>query len=196
MAKQARKKSKIKKVNLSLLSQALRVYGDRRHLGLAKTKTRSEVAISRRKIYRQKGTGGARHGAKSAPIFVGGGVTHGPKGVKRVLTLPKKMAKKALAEAVALKIEKGEVSTVLGLKSVSKTKAAGIIIGKRIKNNQKATLVLEKGNWLASRAFRNLNRVTVLPLESLSVYDVYYGGHLLVDSKSAEALGIKTEKKK
>ena len=52
------------KLNLELLSQAIRVYGDRKHPGLNKTKTRGEVRISTRKIYRQKGTGFARHGAK------------------------------------------------------------------------------------------------------------------------------------
>jgi large subunit ribosomal protein L4 len=75
------------KPNLILLSQAIHVFESREHLGLARTKTRSEVAISTKKIYRQKGTGGARHGAKSAPIFVGGGTAHGPKGVKRILRL-------------------------------------------------------------------------------------------------------------
>src|SRR3989344_5966768 len=73
------------KPNFRLLAQAYHVYEDRTHLGLAKAKTRGEVRISTKKIYKQKGTGGARHGAKSAPIFVGGGVAHGPKGIKRKL---------------------------------------------------------------------------------------------------------------
>ena len=55
----------------------------KRRSGNHKTKVRSEVSGSTRKIYKQKGTGGARHGAKSAHIFVGGGVAHGPKGEKR-----------------------------------------------------------------------------------------------------------------
>src|SRR3990167_6881084 len=81
------------KVNMKLLAQAIRVYEDRSHPGLSQVKTRGEVKISTRKIYKQKGTGYARHGAKSAPIFVGGGIAHGPKGIKRKLALPKKKKK-------------------------------------------------------------------------------------------------------
>jgi len=66
-----------------LLVQIVRVFEDRTHFGLNKVKTRSEVNKTRKKLYKQKGTGGARHGAKSAHIFVGGGVAHGPKGEKR-----------------------------------------------------------------------------------------------------------------
>ena len=73
------------KENLSLLSQAIHIYRDRAHIGLAKTKTRGEVARTTKKWYRQKGTGGARHGARSAPIFVGGGTAHGPKLARREL---------------------------------------------------------------------------------------------------------------
>jgi len=94
----------------SLLAQAVRVYEDRMHPGLSKVKTRSEVAKSTRKIYKQTGTGGARHGAKSAPIFVGGGVAHGPKGVKRLLSLSKKLVKKYW-----LVHQKGSILDISGL---------------------------------------------------------------------------------
>ena len=77
--------------NMNLIAQALHVYEDRGHKGTSKVKTRSQVNASRAKIYKQKGTGGARHGDKKAPIFVGGGIAHGPHGVKRELTLPKKL---------------------------------------------------------------------------------------------------------
>ena len=72
------------KTSNSLLLQAVRVFEDRTHFGLARVKTRSEVNKTRKKLYKQKGTGGARHGAKSAHIFVGGGVAHGPKGEKEI----------------------------------------------------------------------------------------------------------------
>src|SRR3972149_10400244 len=100
-------------VNLNLLAQAIHVYEDRSHNALAKAQTRAEVERTKKKWYRQKGTGGARHGAKSAPIFVGGGVAHGPRPVKRELTLPKKMARQAFSVALTLKAKEGKV---LGLK--------------------------------------------------------------------------------
>src|SRR3989344_3759198 len=111
----------VEKENLPLLAQAIRVYEARLHPGLAKVKTRGEVIASTRKIYRQKGTGGARHGAKSAPIFVGGGVTHGPKGLKRILTLPAKMRKKALGTALSLKAKEEKVFVIDGVSGFKKS---------------------------------------------------------------------------
>ena len=114
--------------NMALLAQAIRVYEDKLHLGLSKTKTRGEVALSKRKAWRQKGTGRARHGARSAPIFAGGGVTHGPKGVKTKLGLPKKMRRKALGVALSIKAKNGKVLVVDGLSSLKKTKEAAALL--------------------------------------------------------------------
>src|SRR5579884_516617 len=69
------------KVNPQLMSQAVRVYLANQRQGNAATKTRGEINMTTAKWYRQKGTGRARHGAKSAPIFVKGGVAHGPQPV-------------------------------------------------------------------------------------------------------------------
>src|SRR3989339_1874998 len=102
--------------NSTLLSQALRVYSSNSHQKTSKVKTRGEVVGSTRKIYRQKGTGNARHGAKYAPIFVGGGIAHGPKGVKPGnLVLPQKMRRAALASAILLKLEDGKVVGLTGV---------------------------------------------------------------------------------
>src|SRR5664280_2511271 len=66
-------------INKQIMTQAVRVYLANQRRGTVKTKSRGEVKISTRKIYRQKGTGRARHGAASAPIFVGGGIAFGPR---------------------------------------------------------------------------------------------------------------------
>src|SRR3989344_4073637 len=68
------------KADPALLAQAVRIYLGNQRKSSAKTKTRAEVEGSTRKIYRQKGTGRARHGSIRAPIFVGGGIAHGPDG--------------------------------------------------------------------------------------------------------------------
>src|SRR3989344_1873864 len=88
-------------VNTKLLAQAMRVYMTNLKKFTASTKTRGEVRGSTAKIYRQKGTGRARHGAITAPIFVGGGIVFGPKPRKVVLDLPKKMKKAALLAALS-----------------------------------------------------------------------------------------------
>lgn len=113
-------KDLIEKENRTLLAQAIRVYESGKHPGLSKVKTRGEVRASKRKIYRQKGTGQARHGAKSAPIFVGGGKAHGPKGVKRVLSLPRKMRQKALKIALSMKAGEKRLVVIDGVGSLKK----------------------------------------------------------------------------
>src|SRR3989339_1998013 len=111
-----------------LLVQIVRVFEDRTHFGLNKVKTRSEVNMTKKKLYKQKGTGGARHGAKSAHIFVGGGVAHGPKGEKRDLNLPLKMKKKALYLSLVKKFNLKTAILVEGLNKVSKTSEANKMI--------------------------------------------------------------------
>src|SRR5258708_225116 len=92
------------KVNKTLLAQAVRVYLANQRQGNASTKTRGEVDGSTAKIYRQKGTGRARHGSKRAPIFVKGGLVFGPKPRDFSLALPQKMKRKALFGALSAKV--------------------------------------------------------------------------------------------
>ncbi|MCH7729917.1 50S ribosomal protein L4 [Patescibacteria group bacterium] len=176
------------KENFVLLAQALRVYEARKHPGLSKVKSRGEVSLTTRKLYRQKGTGRARHGARSAPIFVGGGVAHGPKGVKRELSLPKKMRQKALNIALSLKAQNGEVVAVSGLDTLKKTKEAKKLIdsllAKEKKEGKKTTFVLSEASKNASLALRNIKGVAIVDFKSLNAYQVYFGGVLVVDKKA------------
>jgi len=175
------------KENMTLLAQARRVYEDRKHPGNSRVKTRGEVVTSKRKIYKQKGTGGARHGAKSAPIFVGGGVAHGPKGIKRVLEMPLKMRKVALRVALTLKAKEGKLVVVNGMGNISKTKDAKILLDKILKASEnqkkvsKATLVLSNKNKEVSRAFSNIADLKILPSVNLNSYDVFLSGTLVFD---------------
>ena len=84
-----------KEVNKKLLAQAMRVYMTNEKSFLGKTKTRGEVEGSSVKIFRQKGTGRARHGSVRAPIFVGGGIVFGPQVRKVRLNMPQKMKRAA-----------------------------------------------------------------------------------------------------
>jgi large subunit ribosomal protein L4 len=174
------------------LAQAIRVYEARSHPHLAKTKTRGEIRASKAKIYRQKGTGRARHGARSAPIFVGGGVTHGPKGIKRELTLPKKMRQKAFRSALTLKAKNGEIVVVEGISTLKKTKEAATLIDKiagkeaQMKQNGRVTFVLSDKNSSAKLALRNLKNVDVVRLSDLNAYRVYFGGILVIDKEALE----------
>ena len=92
------------KVNNRLLKYVIDWQLNHSKKRVAKTKQRNEIVGSTRKIYAQKGTGGARHSSRKAPIFVGGGVAHGPKGANyKVKKINKKMRKLALAQTISKK---------------------------------------------------------------------------------------------
>ena len=169
----------------SLLLQAIRVFEDRTHFGLARVKTRSEVNKTRKKLYKQKGTGGARHGAKSAHIFVGGGVAHGPKGEKRDLNLPLKMKKKALYLSLVKKFNLKTAILVEGLNKVSKTSEANKMI-KTLKDNlkikSKVVVVFSKENCKSAKYFKNIKNVIVNDFSSLNAFNVLTSNMILIDS--------------
>lgn len=177
------------KPNMALLAQAIRVYDGNAHIGMAKTKTRAEVNRTKKKLYRQKGTGGARHGSRRAPIFVGGGVAHGPRPIRRVLSLPLKMKKKALAVTLSLKAKNGEIVGVSGIDKLIKTKDAQILadkIFKEIKSVKRLTFVLGEVGFTAKTALRNLKNVQVFPFKDINAYHIYFGGGLVIDKEVFE----------
>lgn len=162
----------------SLVKQVFHVLQDKLHPGLNKVKTRSEVNISRRKIYKQKGTGGARHGAKSAHIFVGGGVVHGPTGFKRTLKLAKKMALKARNMLIGKLIKDGKAFVVSGLADVKSTKEAAKMVSGFSTKSVLVCLVETK----KSLYFRNIKNVRISSLESANVYDLLSSSTILLDA--------------
>jgi len=176
-----------KKVSaVSLLTQVVRVYEDRTHFGLSRVKTRSEVNISKKKIYKQKGTGGARHGAKSAHIFVGGGVVHGPTGMKRNLYLPIKMKKKALTIALSDKFENKKAIIVEGLAKIEKTSQASraiIALRKISEVKSKVLVVIANENAKIFRFFKNIKNVETIKFADLNAFLVLKKSLVLIDSK-------------
>ena len=189
------------KNNPDLLAQAMRVYQDRSHPGLSKVKTRGEVSKSTAKIWRQKGTGRARHGARSAPIFVGGGVAHGPKGIKRILKMSGKMSKKSLSVALSVKAKSGEIAAVSNLSKIVKTKDAHKLIktvmAKEDLNKLSGiSLVLESENIKTAKSFRNLPNVRILNAVNLNAGDVFFGGFIIFEKEALDFLaGVKGVKK-
>jgi large subunit ribosomal protein L4 len=193
------------KVNKAFLVQVIRVYEARCHPGLSKVKTRGEVISSTRKIYRQKGTGRARHGALSAPIFTGGGRAHGPKGVKRKLTLSRKMRRKALSIALTVKAKEGHLIVVSALSSLKKTKEAVNLISnivnkeKNVNDKSRFIFAFAEKNSNVVLALRNIKNVQAVPFRNLNAYNVFLGGILVVDGdvikKSAKRNAISKVRK-
>ncbi len=100
------------KVNHDLIHQAVVAVERAMSQDSARTLSRSEVRLTKTKWYRQKGTGRARHGAQSAPIFVGGGVAHGPRGPRRKPRLPRRMRRQALCAALSAKMHENAILIV------------------------------------------------------------------------------------
>ena len=96
-------------VNVSLMHQAMVRQLANARLGMHKTKSRGEVNRTKSKWYRQKGTGRARHGSRNAPLFVGGGVAHGPKPRRYTKKMPRKMRRAALRSALSVKAMEDQI---------------------------------------------------------------------------------------
>ncbi|WP_390912296.1 50S ribosomal protein L4 [Pseudosulfitobacter sp. SM2401] len=155
--------------------------------GTHKVKTRSEVNYSTKKIYRQKGTGGARHGARSAPIFRGGGVYKGPVSRSHGHDLTKKFRKLGLCHALSAKFKAGELVILDDANSDGKTSA----LAKQVKAlGWKRALVIDgvSVNEDFLQASRNIEGLDILPTMGANVYDILKRDTLVITKAGIEAL--------
>lgn len=191
------------KVNKKLLAQAIRVYSTNQKTITASTKTRGEVRGSTAKIYRQKGTGRARHGAIRAPIFVGGGIVFGPKPKTVRLELPKKMKRGSLLSALSSKAIDKSIIGVSGLeKATGKTKEMAKLLSvvSRQSSDKKqkqvsALIVIGEKTDNVVRAARNIPGINVLPVNTINAYEILKHDILLLTKEALERLSGKEEKK-
>lgn len=155
-----------------LLSQAVRVYLSNQRQGSAQAQTRGEVSRTKKKMYRQKGTGGARHGAQSAPIFVGGGAAHGPTGDQNwSRSFSQKQKTLALRQALSLQSERVMVSDML-LELSNKTKHGAEFLKAVAKDKSNVLLVFELSQKSVPRVFGNISIARLQTPERLTTYDV------------------------
>ncbi len=179
------------KPNETLLAQYVRVYLTNQREGNASTKTRSEVAGTTKKIYKQKGTGNARHGSMKAPIYKGGGVVGGPKPQEHRLQLSKKQRQGTLVSALAYQIKQGSVSVVDTeiTKLPAKTKTIINFLQKAEINNTKVLFVLPDAKALGLiKSVRNIPGASTTHMGSLNVYDLLQAQNILVVAEAFEAM--------
>ena len=187
------------KVSEKLLAQTIYVYQSNSHQDTSKIKTRGEIRASKRKIYKQKGTGRARHGALSAPIFVGGGIAHGPTGIRpnrKKLTL--KMRNKALVGSLSL-LQKKQALGLFTPPSVIPAKARSLdpreethtIKTKQVAAISNTTLVQHQSPPALLKAFSNLQSVKIIPANQLNAYHVFQSKKLLFTPKALEFIKTK-----
>jgi len=149
---------------------------------------KSDVSYSTKKIYRQKGTGGARHGSRKAPIFRHGGVYKGPTPRSHAFDLPKKVRALGLKHALSAKAAAGELVVVDSL-NIAEAKTAAVAKAVR-ENGWKRVLVIDGAevNETFARAARNLEGVDVLPSMGANVYDILRRDTLVLTRAGVEAL--------
>ena len=161
------------KVNNRLLKYVVDWQLNRSKKRIAKTKQRNEVVGSTRKIYAQKGTGGARHSSRKAPIFVGGGIAHGPKGDNyKTKNINKKIRKLALAQTISKKNNNKELFILEDVKKeINKTKIFNNFL---IKNNIKNVLIVsdKKTEKNIIKSVRNIPNVKLINDQGTNVYDL------------------------
>lgn len=171
------------KENPNLLAQYVRVYLSNQRTGTASTKTRSEVKGSTRKIYKQKGTGRARHGDIKAPVFVGGGITGGPKPRNYSLKMNKKQIRKALYIAFSQQLKNKNIVALadefLGIQA--KTKLIADFL-KKIQFDRVSILILvaKGGRNNFTLAIRNLPFVVVKDIMSVNAYEILRHKKILI----------------
>jgi len=160
-------------VNVPLMHQALVRQLANARLGTHKTKTRSENNRSKSKWYRQKGTGRARHGSRNAPIFVGGGVAHGPKPRSYEKRMPRRMRQAALRSALSLKASEQQVVVVDELKMAApKTKEMVQTLQRIAPTNGKKLILLPERNEPVELSVRNLPTARTLRAHYLNIRDL------------------------
>lgn len=171
-----------------ILHRMVRWQRARAQQGTHSVKGRSEVSYSTKKIYRQKGTGGARHGSRKAPIFRKGGVYKGPTPRSHEHDLTKKFRKLGLRHALSAKMTAGELVVIESAK-MSEAKTAEL--SKRLsKLGWKRALIIDGADVDANfaRAARNIETLDILPSIGANVYDILKKDTLVLTKSAVEAL--------
>ena len=170
-----------------ILHRVVRWQRNKAQAGTHKVKTRSEVSYSTKKIYRQKGTGGARHGDRNAPIFRKGGIYKGPTPRSHGHDLTKKFRKLGLRHALSAKAKAGELVVIENAEAEGKTAA----LAKQVANlGWKRALVIDGAavNEGFARAAQNISGLDILPSMGANVYDILKRDTLVLTKSAVEAL--------
>ena len=177
------------KVNYKLIKHVIDWQLNHSKPRTAKTKQRNQIKGSTKKIIAQKGSGGARHASKKAPLFVGGGVAHGPKGrVYKIKKINKKVRKLALAQTLSKKnLDKNLHILADVKKEIKKTKEFNKFL---VNNNLSNSLIISDTDTLKNinKSARNIKDVKLIKDEGTNIYDILKYKNLIITSSSAKKI--------
>ena len=155
----------------------------------AKTKQRNEIKGSTKKIVPQKGGGGARHASKKAPLFVGGGIAHEPKGASyKIKKINKKVRKLALAQSLSKKNLDKSIHILADVKKeIKKTKEFNKFL---IKNNLASALIISDKDSMKNinKSARNIKNIKLIKEEGANIYDLFKYKNVIMTSTSVKKI--------
>ena len=177
------------KVNYKLIKYVIDWQLNHAKPRVAKTKQRNQIRGSTKKIVAQKGSGGARHASKKAPIFVGGGIAHGPKGAAyKIKKINKKVRKLALAQTLSKKNNDKKLHILADVKKeIKKTKEFNNFLEK---NNLSNVLIISDVDSLKNinKSARNIKDVKLIKQEGTNIYDLFKYKNVIMTSSSIKKL--------
>jgi large subunit ribosomal protein L4 len=171
-----------------ILHRMVRYQLAKRRAGTAASKDRSQINATTAKMYRQKGTGRARHGSKKAPIFRGGGKAFGPKPRDHAIELPKKVRALALRHALS---SKAKTDTLVVIENCELKEGKTKELKSRFAKLGLGSALIVDGAEVHdafARAARNIPKVDVLPVQGINVYDILRHDMLVLTKAALEAL--------
>jgi large subunit ribosomal protein L4 len=177
-------------VNVGLMHQAYVRQMANRRVGTHKAKTRGEINLTKAKWYRQKGTGRARHGARSAPIFVGGGVAHGPRPRKYTKDMPRKMRRQALRCALSALVADEQIIVVDKLEmDTPKTSEMKQILTNLV-GDDSALVLLADRNETVERSVRNIANARYLHAQYLNIRDLFSYDRVIIPQDALDLIQV------
>ncbi|MCD4777083.1 MAG: 50S ribosomal protein L4 [Candidatus Aegiribacteria sp.] len=175
-------------VSTHVLWEVVRAESLNSRQGTVSTLGRSEVKASGRRPWRQKGTGNARAGTVTSPIWRGGGVTFGPKPRKWNIRLNRKVRRKALAGILSERLAEGNLRVVKDLTSSGKTREMAEMLSNHDCEGRNTVILVSDGNDLVIRASRNISGLKVMNAANVSIHDLVNSEVVLLSEEAIDLL--------
>lgn len=176
------------KVNKYLVHQVVKRYLASKRRGTASTKNRSEVRGGGAKPWKQKGTGRARAGTNSSPIWVGGGIVFGPAPRDYSFSLPKKMKAAALKSILSDKLGNKEIIIVDKLLLEENKTSKMVEILKNLQALKKPLIIIEKEDTGIAQAVKNIKGAQILPVSKINTYDLINHKKIVITKKALKRI--------
>jgi large subunit ribosomal protein L4 len=180
-SKEFKSEIEIKIASAKTVAYVIRWQLARNRAGTASTKKMSEISGTTAKPWKQKGTGRARQGSRRSVQFVGGRACHGPNPRSFDFSIPKKIAKIAIDDAIRNKLLESKVYTYSVINKQIKTSVIGKIL---LENNIKSALIVHDGDKKIELSARNIKNIKILDCKAINTFDLVNYEHLIIDSKS------------